>query len=383
MAGLKILFTNRALVRRSGTELYIRDVATSLLRRGHTPLVYAPRVGGIGEELRRATIPVVDDLSRLSGPPDIIHGQHHVEAMTALLHFPGVPAVHFCHGWMPWEETPPLFPRILRYVAVDDTCRDRLLWEHGIPDQRVTVCLNFVDLERFQPRPPLPERPRKALVFSNYASDSTHVEAVRKVCAQAGLQVDVVGHASGAPTSEPETLLSQYDLVFAKARCALEAMAVGAAVILYDAAGAGPMVTSAELSRLRRLNFGIRAQTGEARPEVLLQEIRRYDAADAAEVSRRIRSEAGREQAVDSLESIYQEVLAEWRAHGPADPNAEGPAAAAYLRLVLERSRDQQEVLTHALEQVSDSTVERLRRRLIKLPIIAPVARRVLRRLAR
>src|SRR2546430_4332475 len=32
----------------------------------------------------------------------------------------------FCHGWLPWEETPPHFPRILRYVAVDHTCRDRL-----------------------------------------------------------------------------------------------------------------------------------------------------------------------------------------------------------------------------------------------------------------
>ena len=383
MAGLKILFTNRALVRRSGTELYIRDVATSLLRRGHTPLVYASRLGGMAEELRRATIPVVEDLNRLSAPPDLIHGQHHVEAMTALLHFPGVPAVHFCHGWMPWEETPPLFPRVLRYVAVDDTCRDRLLWEHGIPDQRLTVCLNFVDLERFQSRTPLPERPQRALVFSNYASDSTHVGAVRKACAQVGLDLDVVGHASGTPTTEPEALLGQYDLVFGKARCALEAMAVGAAVILCDAAGAGPMVTSAELSRLRRLNFGIRAQTGAPRADDLLREIRRYDAADAAEVSRRIRSEAGREEAVDKLESIYQEVLAEWRAHGPVDPGAEGRAAAAYLRLVLERSRDQQEVLTHALEQVSDSTVERLRRRLIRLPIIAPVARRVLRRLAR
>ena len=41
------------------------------------------------------------------------------------------------------------------------------------------------------------------------------------------------------------TLTGDYDLVFAKARCALEAMAVGAAVVLCDTHGLGPMVTSA------------------------------------------------------------------------------------------------------------------------------------------
>ncbi len=50
--------------------------------------------------------------------PDIIHGQHHAETMTALLHFASVPAVFFfCHGWRPPEEEPPLFPRSARTEA--------------------------------------------------------------------------------------------------------------------------------------------------------------------------------------------------------------------------------------------------------------------------
>ena len=44
------------------------------------------------------------------------------------------------------------------------------------------------------------------------------------------------------PTSRPEELLPKYDLVFAKARCALEAMATGCAVVLCDFAGLGSMV---------------------------------------------------------------------------------------------------------------------------------------------
>src|SRR5262245_50815992 len=144
----------------------------------------------MAEALRKATIPVVDRLDAIGEPPDLIHGQHHVETLTALLHFPGVPAVFVCHGWAPWEELAPRFPRILRYVAVDYTTRERLVSERGIPPERVVVVLNFVDLARFQPRGPLPRVPQRALVFSNYASEETHLPAVREACLRFGIGID-------------------------------------------------------------------------------------------------------------------------------------------------------------------------------------------------
>ena len=57
-------------------------------------------------------------------------------------------------------------PRIRRYVAVDEVCRERLVAEHAVAPDRVEVLLNFVDLARFRPRGPLPPRPRRALVFA-------------------------------------------------------------------------------------------------------------------------------------------------------------------------------------------------------------------------
>src|SRR5262249_52888507 len=151
----------------------------------------------------------------------------HVETMTALLRFPNTPAVFFCHGWIPWEETPPKHPRILRFVAVDETCRDRLACESGVAEERVSVVLNSVDMDQFVPRAPLPLKPERALVFSNGASESTHVGAVREACRRRRLALDVVGAESGNVSTKPHELLRQYDIVFAKARCALEALAVG------------------------------------------------------------------------------------------------------------------------------------------------------------
>jgi hypothetical protein len=226
-----------------------------------------------------------------------------------MLHFPAVPVVSFCHGWLPWEERPPVSPRIGRYVAVDEVCRDRLVAEHGIASERVEVLLNFVDLERFKPRRPLPPRPRRALVFSNYASEASSLPALREACSGLGIELEEAGAAAGRAVARPEDLLPAFDLVFAKGRAALEALAVGAAVVVCDAHGLGPMVTAGELPRLRSLNFGVRLLQRRLEPARIVGEIERYDPRDAALVQARIREEAGLETALDRIEAIYRRVI--------------------------------------------------------------------------
>lgn len=339
MGGLTVLITNNTLANRAGSELYVRDIAIALLKRGHTPVAFSTLLGDVARELRDATIPVIDSLDALTTPPDIIHGQHHVETMMALLHFPSTPAIYFCHGWIPWEETPPRFPRILRYVAVDYTCRDRLILENAIPEDRVSVLLNFVDLERFKPRAPLPSRPERALIFSNEANEHTTVGAVRDACERAGIALDVVGLSSGKPSAEPEKVLGNYDLIFARARSAIEAMSVGAAVVLYDGRNLGPMVTTRELERLRPLNFGIRAIRESITVDAIVSEIAKYDANDAALVSQRIRATAGRDAVIDELLSLYEEVIQE-HAAGGSDWAAESRRTADYVRWLAQRLKE-------------------------------------------
>jgi len=421
MNGLKVLITNITLATRTGTEIYVRDLALGLLRRGHKPIVYSTDLGEIASELRAKTVPVVDDLAQVTATPDVIHGHHHPETLAALLRFPTVPGVLFCHDWTAWHDVPVVFPRILRHVAVDDTCFDRLVMEHGIPKEKVCVILNFVDLDRFRRRPPLPDQPKRALVFSNTASEQTHLAAVRAACTQANIALDVIGAGSGNSLARPEEALGNYDLVFAKGKSALEALAVGAAVILCDAAGAGPMVTTTELDRLRRLNFGMRTLQKRVLVEVLAREIARYDCRDAAEVSRRIREEAGLEAALDELTALYHRVVEEFEISGKIDREAEEAAVASYIRawvsygslrqlqsrihlLQVENDRiraeqEQKESKIHQLqfentriqtendhvrrllEAVHNSATIRLRNRLVTLPLIGSLARKLARRM--
>jgi glycosyltransferase involved in cell wall biosynthesis len=329
---LRVLLTNRVLAHRTGTELYIRDTAVALLRRGHLPVVYSPLLGALAAELRRETVPVVDDLPLVAERPDIIHGHHGLETLTALLAFPGVPAVTVCHSWVGWQDEPVRFPRIHRYLAVDDTCRHRLVSEHGIPPERVDVLLNAVDLARFRPRQALPARPARALVFSNSSGEGApHVKAIRDACGRAGISLDLAGSKSGATLDCPEETLASYDLVFAKARAALEAAAIGTAVVLSDVGGSGPMITTSNVDALRRLNFGMRALRDAPSVETIAREIARYDADDAAAVSRQVRAVAAQDVLVDQLIAMYRDAIAAAQAAAP-DLESEERAAAAYLR---------------------------------------------------
>ncbi len=323
--------TNWRLGIRAGSELYLLDVARWLRDKGHVPVAYAPTLGAVADELRAEGIAVVDNLRLLAEPPEVIHGQHHLSTMTAIATFPEVPVVALCHGWLPWEELPIPHPAIRRYVAVSRHTRERVVLESGIDPTLVRVLPNFVDVERFQPRASLPARPRRALIFSNYAvSGRGWVDAVAAACASLGLPLDVVGGGWGNSTDRPEQVLLEADLVFAKARAAMEAMATGAGVILCDEAGIGPFVTPANFDELRDGNFGMAVLRTPHDVGLVATAIERYDSEAATAVTERVRNELGRDAIVPRLLRFYEEAIEDAQ-RKPVDEQLAAEAMANYL----------------------------------------------------
>ncbi|MGA2935611.1 MAG: glycosyltransferase [Syntrophobacteraceae bacterium] len=327
---LKILITNNTLAARAGTELYVRDLASALARQGHEVAVYSNVLGETAQEIDSLGVPVFSDLSQVHFRPDIIHGHHHLETITALLQFPDVPAVYFCHGIVPWEELPPIHPRIIQYAAIGVLTRRHCI-EQGVPAHRIRIIHNFVDIDRFKPRRPLPVTPKRALVFSNQASKHNYLAAAGDACRRAGLELDVRGIASRAPVRSPETFIGSYDIVFARGRAALEALAVGTAVVLCDKEGAGPMVDSSSFDALRLRNFGCTTLGLMPSAEVLLDQINRYDAGDALRVSNRVRSEASLTRTLSYIVDMYREAIAQFH-DSRSEPLEESVAVARYVR---------------------------------------------------
>jgi len=330
---LKILLTNVWLDRRGGTESVIRDVAQGLLRRGHRPIVYSPHLGEPAEELRSRGVAVVDDLSSVAEPPDVIHGQHVIQTGEALLHFPQAPAIQMCHAWAYWQEGPARFPQIHRYVAVDQAVRDRLVHMEGIDPERVEVIYNAVDLTRIPGRAaPLPAKPLRALAFTKYKAQ---IPLIQRACERHGITLDLLGAGGGREVATPERELVNYDLVFATARMALEALCADCAVVVCDSRGMAGMVSSANLPQLRPLNFGLRTLVHGVTFQRLSDEIARYDAADAERVANRVRLMAPIESTLDRLLQLYDEAMS-----APA-PGAEAQRAATlgFLQQNLPRVR--------------------------------------------
>ena len=368
---MRVLIAGHSLTDIGGVQTSERDLATWLLAHGHSPIVYATDLGAAARELTRRTIPVTDDLRTVAAPIDVIHGDSALETMTALLHFPETPAIFVCHGWGSLAEITPHFPRILHYVAVDDTCADRLLLLEGIPPENVSVILNAVDLNAFRQRGPLPAKPRRAVAFGNVAHELTFLPVIREACRRASIDVDVIGALAGTSAAQPEAILGGYDIAFAKAKCAIEAMACGLAVILCDAPGVGGMVRSNDLDRLRRLNFGIRSLRMPLSAETIQEELAKYDPEDARRVSDRIRDIAPSDALYESLFAVYESVIAAHASSGAkGDWVLESRAASLFLDDLAKKERQRERDIL---------TVVKASHRLLQMPVIGPLSGRVLR----
>ena len=106
MDSLCVLLTNNTLAGRAGSELYVRDVALALKKRGHHPVAYSTVLGEVAQDIREAGIEVVDDLAALSCVPDVIHEASSPGNDDGSAALPKTPAIGYCHGVEPWEEIP-------------------------------------------------------------------------------------------------------------------------------------------------------------------------------------------------------------------------------------------------------------------------------------
>jgi Glycosyltransferase Family 4 len=303
---LTILLTNIWLADFAGSEVVVHDLAVGLLHRGHRPIVYSPKLGDVAKLLISRGVSVIDDLRELAESPDIIHAHHSIPCGEALLRFPQVPAIYVCHAFEHWVEAPVHFPQIGAYVAVDEACRDRLVHREGIDPQSVVILHNAVDLRRIRARPmPLRDRPARAIAFAKAAA----VPELRVACEQLGIEYHVLGATAGRVSPHPEQELMNFDLVFASARGALEGLCCGCAVIVCDYRGFAGLVTSRNFEPLRAGNFGLRCLVEAVTVDRCIQEIGRYDVADAALVTKQARLHGDLEKLLDGFENLYFEVL--------------------------------------------------------------------------
>ncbi|HSJ01147.1 MAG: glycosyltransferase [Verrucomicrobium sp.] len=338
---MRVLITNYSLNQRAGTELVVYEVASELRRRGHQVAAYSSQLGEVAEMLRASSIPVITSPEDCPWVPDIIHGQHHLDAMTAIMALPGVPAIYHTHGGLPWQERPPTHPRILHYVAMCRDLADTQWIELCLQPAQISAVPNWVDLSRFRnSRSPGPD-PKSALLFGEGLGDPSIKEKLAPVFAAQGIQLQNTADWTADERRAPELVLPRYDIVLGSGRSALEAMACGCAVVIANPQCCLGWVRPEYFFELQRQNFSPKRADAALNPDLITTSLATYDAEAAVEVTALVRERCTLTHAVDELLHIYEDTLALWpRAQAEIDPASENHAAYLYLRSLASAVRD-------------------------------------------
>ena len=358
---MRVLLTQREMINRSGSELFTIEVAKELSERGHEVAIFCPRFGDLAGLVYSSGVRVKSRLIDLPWRPDVIHGQHHLQAMAAMAFYDDVPGVYFCHGINPWVERVPLHPRFLSYLITCPWMALRIEAEFGVDRQQIAIVPNFVNLRRFSRVRTPPPYPQRAVLFGGQGFSKAQLRELKSACKSVGLSFDALGRAYGNSVSRPEIALLDYDLVFAIGKCALEALACGCAVIPVLPGQAGNLIDPTNLEKWSFSNFSPRYFTSASQVNAswLKEELMRYSPGAIVELSAKVRRENDLSRAVDTLESHYQAAVERFS----QDPSSRKSEFAAYLETIasetesmwieLERARKKIESLRMQEQQAS------------------------------
>jgi hypothetical protein len=257
---MKIVLGALAFDNPGGTETYVMTVAHELRRLGHEPVVATEEPGAMAELAERRGIFVASDPSMLPSSCDAVFAQDAVMAGTLAERYPDTRMVAFAHSTIFDHQLPHHLPGVVSAVVVaSDRFATRV--KALALDVPIVRLRHPIDMKEFAPRGPIRERPRRALILSNYL-DGARRRAVTDPWEAAGVECVQVGVPT-TPELDVATAIADADIVVGKARAALEGMSCARAVYVFDEFGGDGWVTPQNYASFEADNFA-----GQATPTV-------------------------------------------------------------------------------------------------------------------
>ncbi len=236
-----------------GAETYLLTVAEQLERLGHGVTIHAQELGEMADEAIRRGLRVHGSLEQLPADCDAILVQDAVTSHLLAAHYPTTPQVFVSHGIGFDVMLPPQLPGLVaKVVAMND--RVRLRAEAAAAGHEVVRMRQPIDLDRFSPRAPIRATPKRVLLLGNYLRGPRR-DVLLEVCDELGLEWRQLGAHGAAAHARPEMELADADIVVGYGRSALEGMASGRAVYVFDHSGGDGWVTGESYPRLEANGF--------------------------------------------------------------------------------------------------------------------------------
>lgn len=251
----RMAFTNIALDGFAGSELWTLEMASYMHRSGIPTMVYSPRLGAVARKFSATGLAITDhpvDLQLFA--PTVLHIHHQWETAGAGIAVdPDCRRVNMIHGLLPHPEWPGQGMDAYLAVSLHAKAKAALLGPAGWDS--ITLMPNFFDPKRFGKK--RAKRGRKALIHSSRVTEGNLLQ-MQSVLGRQGLDLDHIGYGGTVETS-PENVLPRYRVVFAAGRSAIEALASGCHVILWDQGIVGPAVTVKNFWYILAANFSVAA----------------------------------------------------------------------------------------------------------------------------
>ncbi|MHB8170348.1 MAG: glycosyltransferase family 4 protein [Thermincolia bacterium] len=290
---MKILLTNYSLSSPGGSETFLYSLACQLRLLNHHVELYSPRLEGIMyNRFRVAGFPCHNSLTGQEHY-DIIHIQHHDPALDVLTHLSHIPIVYTSLGVLPIQEHPPapIVSATKQFIAVSEEVKAMLINLHGIPEHKIKIIRNGIDVTRFRPLKP-PRRNNRninILINDRYPEQLNNYIALAGQCRKLPFHFSLLGHYDPKlqtwlksrrlpcrlvpPLWNVEKVIQNHDIVIGLGRSALEGMACGKPVIVYRPGQADGIVTRRNIELIKQCNLSGRYYHQQWSPKDLIKAI--------------------------------------------------------------------------------------------------------------
>jgi hypothetical protein len=263
-----------ALALPGGTESYCLTVAHALDQLGHDVTLFADELGPLAERAAEGGFDIAPELAELPAACDAILANDAITTGLLAERYPDTRLVYCIHSSLFQVQRPPVAPGLVDAIVAPSE-RFAAYGRALALDVPVIRLAQPIDTERFAPSEAPGFPPRRALLLGRYL-DGRRREALVETWTAAGIDCVQVGLGDCVAFDvRPE--ISAADIVVAKARAALEGMACGKAVYVFDAFGGDGWVTGDNYAALEADNFAGLAADGPVDRGRLTADLNRYD----------------------------------------------------------------------------------------------------------